>query len=66
MATTTTLILDAGFGGIVTANALRRRLPADHHRQLLRYADVRHYGPIIELESGPPASVTLAVYCKES
>ena len=30
MATTTTLILGAGFGGIVAANALRRQLPPEH------------------------------------
>ena len=30
MATSTTLILGAGFGGIATANALRRQLPPEH------------------------------------
>lgn len=30
MATTTTVILGGGFGGLAAANALRRRLPAEH------------------------------------
>lgn len=44
MATSTTLILGAGFGGIVTANALRRRLPPDHRIVLIDKAPTFHFG----------------------
>ena len=44
MAPTTTLILGAGFGGISAANALRRRLPAEHRIVLIDKAPTFHFG----------------------
>jgi sulfide:quinone oxidoreductase len=44
MATTTTLILGAGFGGIATANALRRHLPPEHRVVLIDKAPTFHIG----------------------
>ena len=44
MATTTTLILGAGFGGIATANALRRQLPPEHRVVLIDMAPTFHIG----------------------
>lgn len=44
MAASTTLILGAGFGGIATANALRRQLPATHRIVLVDKAPTFHFG----------------------
>ena len=44
MATTTTLILGAGFGGIAAANAVRRQLPMDHRIVLIDKAPTFHIG----------------------
>lgn len=44
MAASTTLILGAGFGGIATANALRRQLSADHRIILIDKAPTFHFG----------------------
>jgi sulfide:quinone oxidoreductase len=44
VAKTTTLILGAGFGGIVTANALRRALPSEHRIVVIDKARHFHIG----------------------
>lgn len=44
MAASTTLILGAGFGGIITANALRRQLPPDHRIVLIDKVPTFHFG----------------------
>lgn len=44
MTTKTTLILGAGFGGIITANALRRQLPSDHRIVLIDKLPTFHFG----------------------
>jgi len=44
VAASTTLILGAGFGGIATANALRRQLSADHRIILIDKAPTFHFG----------------------
>jgi sulfide:quinone oxidoreductase len=41
---TTTLILGAGFGGIATANALRRQLPSEHRVVLIDKTPTFHIG----------------------
>ena len=44
MPSTTTVILGAGFGGIATANALRRLLPPEHRVVLVDKTSSFHFG----------------------